>query len=156
MPSNEQWIKQHADKLEKLNKLNTNQQTFMELAGKSKRTALEQKLFKNALDMEQAVAKMEKLRAQSAMLKSTTKKAARKARDHELYNSAGLLIMADLVNTTTGQPMIDKAELLGALMGLAKVSSDDPRRKEWKRVGQEKLDSTSKPAKTKKTEAEPA
>lgn len=152
MPSNKEWIAQHATKLEKLTKLNTNQQTFMELAGKSKRTALEQKLFKNALDMEKATQKMEKLRAQSAMLKSTTKKAARKARDHELYNSAGLLIMADLVDTTTGQPMIDKAELLGALMGLAKVPSDDPRRKEWKRVGQEKLASVKTSANKKSAE----
>lgn len=63
------------------------------------------------------------------------KKAERKARDHELYNSAGLLIMAGLVDTTkTGKPTIDKAELL-----LAKVPENDQRRLEWKKAGAAKF-----------------
>jgi hypothetical protein len=43
--------------------------------------------------------------------------------------------LAGLVDTKTGKPTIDKAELLGALLGLAKVPAEDPRRKEWKRAG---------------------
>jgi len=41
-------------------------------------------------------------------------KAERTARTHELCNSAGLLILAGLVDTKTGKPAIDKGELLGA------------------------------------------
>ena len=66
--------------------------------------------------------------------KDAVKKAERKARDHKLYNSAGLLIMADLVDTKTGKPTIDKAELL-----LAKVPENDQRRLEWKKAGAAKF-----------------
>ena len=66
-------------------------------------------------------------------------KAERTARTHELCNSAGLLILAGLVDTKTGQPTIDKGELLGALLGLAKVPEEDPRRLEWKRAGDSML-----------------
>ena len=67
--------------------------------------------------------------------KKVAAKAERTARTHELCNSAGLLILAGLVDTKTGQPAIDKGELLGAVLGLAKVPAEDPRRKEWKRAG---------------------
>ena len=62
-------------------------------------------------------------------------KAERAARTHELCNAAVLLILAGLVDTKTGKPAIDKGELLGALLGLAKVTAEDPRRLEWKRAG---------------------
>jgi len=67
--------------------------------------------------------------------KHAEKKAERKARDHELFNAAGLLILAGLVDTKTGKPTIDKNELLGALAGLAKVPESDQRRTEWKKAG---------------------
>ena len=65
------------------------------------------------------------------------------ARTHELCNSAGLLILAGLVDTKTGKPAIDKGELLGALLGLAKVPAEDPRRKELKRAGDSIIADTS-------------
>jgi len=43
--------------------------------------------------------------------------------------------LAGLVDAKTGKPVINKGELLGALLGLAKVTAEDPRRLEWKRVG---------------------
>lgn len=80
-----------------------------------------------------------KAKAEAASVDNAAKKVARKARDHELYNSAGLMIVAELVDTVTGKPLMDKAELLGALMGLAKVPADDSRRVEWKKAGSDKL-----------------
>jgi hypothetical protein len=47
--------------------------------------------------------------------------------------------LAGLVDTKTGKPAIDKGELLGALLGLAKVQVEDQRRKEWKRAGDSML-----------------
>ena len=80
-----------------------------------------------------------KARQDAANLINTEKKVAAKsertARTHELCNSAGLLILAGLVDTKTGKPAIDKGELLGALMGLAEVPAQDPRRVEWKLAG---------------------
>lgn len=139
MPSNQQWIAEHVKRLEARSTANQNQQLFMELAGKSDRTKQEDKLFKDVLAMEKAAVALDKAKANAQMTKKGIKNEARKARDHELYNSAGLLIMAGLVDTESGKPMMDRAELLGALMGLAKVPSDDNRRAEWKRAGDEKI-----------------
>ena len=43
--------------------------------------------------------------------------------------------LAGLVDTLTGKPTIDRGELLGALLGLAKIPAEDPRRTDWKRAG---------------------
>lgn len=58
---------------------------------------------------------------------------------HEPYDSAGLLIMAGFVDTKTGKPLSDPAELLGALMGLAQVPAEDSRREEWRRAGAKRM-----------------
>ena len=42
-------------------------------------------------------------------------RAARKARDHALYQSAGLLIMARLVDSQTGKPVDDTASSAGCI-----------------------------------------
>ncbi|EJX7507605.1 conjugal transfer protein TraD [Escherichia coli] len=63
-------------------------------------------------------------------------RAARKARDHALYQSAGLLIMAGLVDSKTGKPVDDAAALLGALAGLNDLSRDNPKWSDWKIRGQ--------------------
>jgi hypothetical protein len=63
------------------------------------------------------------------------KLAVRKARDRELYNAAGLMILAGLVDSRTGMPVLDRGELLGALMELSRVAPEDERRMQWKRDG---------------------
>jgi hypothetical protein len=70
--------------------------------------------------------------------------ALRKSRNRELFNAAGLLILAGLVDSKSGLPLIDKGELLGALIGLSKVSLDDARRGEWKRAGDALLQDRAK------------
>lgn len=84
------------------------------------------------------------MRASAARLKASNmlnaedraaKVKERKARDHELYQAAGLLILSGLVDSKMGIPVIDRGELLGALLGLSKVPHDDTRRAEWKRAG---------------------
>ena len=84
---------------------------------------------------EKAADRAQKARADAARIINVDKAKERKARDHELYQSAGLLILAGLVDTKTGKPTLDRGELLGALLGLAKVPADDSRRSDWKRAG---------------------
>ena len=84
---------------------------------------------------EKAADRAQKARANAARVVNADKLATRKARDRELYNSAGLLILAGLVDTRTGRPASDRGELLGALLELAKVPQDELRRKGWKRAG---------------------
>lgn len=62
--------------------------------------------------------------------------AAFSTRDRELYKAAELLILAGLVDSETGSPVFDRRELLGALLGLAKVPVEDARRSEWKCAGE--------------------
>ena len=115
----------------------------MLLAEKSNRNAQDDKKHNAKVKSEKAGIRATKARQDAANLinaeKKATAKAERAARTHELCNSAGLLILAGLVDTKTGKPTIDKAELLGALLGLAKVPAEDPRRKEWKRAGDSML-----------------
>ena len=84
---------------------------------------------------EKAADRAQKARANAARVVNADKLATRKARDRELYNSAGLLILAGLVDTRTGRPVSDRGELLGALLELAQVPSDDFHRQKWKRAG---------------------
>lgn len=107
----------------------------MLLADKTERTAEDNRKLAALVKAEKAAERAQKARASAARIVNAEKEAARKARDRELYQSAGLLILAGLVDTSTGAPNIDRGELLGALLGLAKVPADDQRRAEWKRAG---------------------
>ena len=68
------------------------------------------------------------------------KQAERKARNHELYKAAGLLILAGLVDSATGKPLRDRGELLGALLDIAERKRDEETVREWKRAGDARLD----------------
>jgi hypothetical protein len=126
--------------LKGLKSRNEQQELLVLLAEKSNRNAQDDKKLNAIVKAEKASLRATKARQDAANLINAEKKAAAKAertaRTHELCNSAGLLILAGLVDTKTGKPTIDKAELLGALLGLlAKVPAEDPRREEWKRAG---------------------
>jgi hypothetical protein len=45
------------------------------------------------------------------------------------------MILAGLVDSRTGRPLLDRGELLGALMELSRVSPEDERKTQWKRNG---------------------
>lgn len=69
-------------------------------------------------------------------------KDARRKRNHEMFESAGLLILADLVDSKTGTPSVDRGALLGCLMAVAKTLKKDPtsdRFQEWKKSGDARL-----------------
>jgi len=92
---------------------------------------------------EQAAEKAQEARAKVMNLiqaeKRAEARAARKARDHALYQSAGLLILAGLVDSQTGKPVDDTAALLGALASLNDLSRNNPKWSDWKSKGQELL-----------------
>jgi hypothetical protein len=150
MPSNDHWIEGHLKYLHALKSLSQQQQRFIELATLDKRTALEEKQFKSALKLEKLTQQMVSAKAESAKLNNAAKKEERKARDHELYNSAGLLILSRLVDTVSGKPTRNPAGLLGALMGLEKVPMDDKRWDEWTKIGNEKFAANKKVTSQKK------
>ena len=144
---NDAWLKDRVAYLKGLKSRNEQQELLVLLAEKSNRNAQDDKKLNAIIRAEKASLRATKARQDAANLINTEKKVAAKAertaRTHELCNSAGLLILAGLVDTKTGKPAIDKGELLGALLGLAKVPVEDPRRKEWKRAGDSIISDTS-------------
>ena len=143
----DEWLKDRVAYLKGLKSRNEQQELLVLLAEKPTRTAQDDKKFNAIIRAEKASLRATKARHDAANLINTEKKVAAKAertaRTHELCNSAGLLILAGLVDTKTGKPAIDKGELLGALLGLAKVPAEDHRRKEWKRAGDSMISDTS-------------
>jgi cytochrome P450 len=112
---------------------------LIELFERQNRTSQDDKKFNALVRAEKAAERASKAKQAASRLiqaeKHAEKKAEKKSRDHELFNAAGLLILAGLVDTKTGKITIDKNELLGALIGLAKVPETDQRRTEWKKAG---------------------
>lgn len=136
---NEDWINNRVLYLKVIKSRTEQQNILVELFDKQNRTSQDDKKFNALVRAEKAAERANKAKQAASNLiqaeKHAEKKAERKARDHELFNAAGLLILAGLVDTKTGKPTIDKNELLGALVGLAKVPESDQRRTEWKKAG---------------------
>ncbi|MFA6161748.1 MAG: conjugal transfer protein TraD [Patescibacteria group bacterium] len=145
--NNDEWLNDRVKYLNGLKSKSEQQELLVLLAEKSNRNAQDDKKFNAIIRAEKASQRATKARQDAARLineeNRAVAKAERAARTHELCNSAGLLILAGLVDTKTGKPAIDKGELLGALLGLAKVPAEDPRRKEWKRAGDSMISDTS-------------
>lgn len=136
---NDDWLKDRVAYLKGLKSRNEQQELLVLLAEKPNRNVLDDKKLNAIIKAEKSGIRATKARQEASKLisdeKKTIAKLERVARTHELCNSAGLLILASLVDTKTGKPTRDQGELLGGLLGLAKVPLDDPRRTEWKRAG---------------------
>lgn len=115
------------------------QKMLVLLAEKPERTSEDERKIAVLWKAERAAMKAQAAKADVARIMNAEKLAARKARDRELYQSAGLLILAGLVDTKTGKPLTDKGELLGALLSLAGAEVSPEKRAEWKRSGDAKL-----------------
>jgi len=141
--NNDEWLNDRVKYLNGLKSKSEQQELLVLLAEKPNRTAQYDKKFNAIIRAEKASQRATNARQDAARLineeNRAVAKAERTARTHELCNSAGMLILAGLVDTKTGKPAIDKGELLGALLGLAKVQVEDPRRKELKRAGDSML-----------------
>jgi hypothetical protein len=136
---NDSWLNDRLTFLKAL-KIRTEQQELIVLLTENpNRTSLDKKKLTALIKAEKASIRANKARQEAANLINAEKKAlttaARSARTHELCESAGLMGLAGLVDTVSGKPTIDRGELLGALLGLAKVPPEDSRRADWKRAG---------------------
>lgn len=122
------------------------QRLLLSLAEMTEIDAKNQRKLNALVRAEKAAERAQKAKADAARIVNAEKATQRKARDHELYKSAGLLIMAGLVDSKTGIPTIDKGELLGALASMADAEISTERRAEWKKRGDALLAGTSKPS----------
>lgn len=131
----DEWLKTRLVYLRGLKAPSDYQRLLLLLAEIPHPTPEEERKLAALMRAEKAADRAQKARANAARVVNADKLATRKARDRELYNSAGLLILAGLVDTQTGRPASDKGELLGALLELAQVPPDDHRKKGWKHAG---------------------
>jgi len=136
---NDSWLNDRVLYLRGLKVRSEQQELLLMLAENLARTAHETKKLTALIKAEKASVRAAKARQEAANLinaeRKTAAEAERKARNHAMYQAAGLLSLAGLVDKKTGQPTLDRGELLGALLGLAKVPPADPRRAEWQRAG---------------------
>ena len=130
-----EWLEDRVAYIRGLKSPNDHQRLLLLLNDKKDATDDDRRKLVALIRAEKAAEKAQRAKASVAKIVNAEKLAERKNRDHQLYQSAGLLILAGLVDTKTGKPTLDRGELLGALMGLAKVPSDDARRSDWKRAG---------------------
>lgn len=139
----DEWLKDKIAYLKGLKTVNQQQELMLLLAEKPVRDAKEEKTLNALIRAEKATDRANKARQEAMNMIRAEKKAEqdaiRKARTHELCKSAGLLGLAGLVDTETGKPTIEPSELLGALIGLASVPADHPKRAEWRQIGAERL-----------------
>ena len=141
----EKWAADRVLYIRGLKSPNEQQKLMLILTDKADKTAQDIKTLSLLMKAEQAAEKAQEARAKVMNLiqaeKRAEARAARKARDHALYQSAGLLILAGLVDSQTGKPVDDTAALLGALASLNDLSRDNPKWSDWKIRGQELLNS---------------
>ncbi|MBN6742135.1 conjugal transfer protein TraD [Acidithiobacillus sp. MC6.1] len=101
----------------------------------SKAERLQQQYEVNKARAESAKAALAELRR---VQNQKAKKEASKKRNHALFESAGLMILADLLESESGLPKIDRGALLGGLLAVAKTleyGPDSTRFQEWKISG---------------------
>ncbi|MDE9519437.1 conjugal transfer protein TraD [Xenorhabdus bovienii] len=141
----EKWLKDRMQFIRGLKSPNEQQRLLLILSEKQDKTAQEIKTLSLLIQAERSTQRAQEARAKVMNLIQAEKRAAakteRKARDHALYRSAGLLILAGLVDSKTGKPIDESATLLGALASLNELSRDNPKWSEWKIKGEELLKS---------------
>ncbi|ECA7112728.1 conjugal transfer protein TraD [Escherichia coli] len=131
----DKWLSERIAYIRGLKAPNDHQRLLLLLNDKKDATPDDLRKLAALVKAEKAAEKAQRAKASVAKIVNAEKLAERKRRDRELYQSAGLLILAGLVDTKTGTPTRDRGELLGALAALADGNVPDEKRAEWKRKG---------------------
>ncbi|PTQ77076.1 conjugative transfer protein TraD [Nitrosospira multiformis] len=151
----DKWLTARLAYLRGLKAPGEQQRQLLSLVDKLRRTDADSRILAALIKVEAAAERAQRAKAEAArlaardeeaarILEAITREAASREHDQELHNAAELLILAGLVDSETHVPVFDRGELLGALLGLANVPAEDPRRREWKRAGDALLDEKTK------------
>jgi len=143
MANREDWLNAKIAFIKGLKSPSEQQRLLVQLAEKKNRTATDEKTLSAAIRVEKTAEKAAAAKARFTSMITAERKAAakaeRKARDHELYKAAGLMIVAGLVDSKTGKPKFSATELVGALAGIAELPRNHPKWQEWEKRGKELL-----------------
>jgi len=143
----DKWLTARLAYLRGLEAPSEQQRQLLLLVDKLRRTDADSRILAALIKAEAAAERAQRARTEAArlaardeeatrILEAINREAASREHDQELHNAAELLILAGLVDSGTHAPAFDPGELLGALLGLAEVPAEDPRRHEWKRAGE--------------------
>lgn len=134
----QKWLDDKIKYLKELKQRSEDQETLLRLAQKTDRTDREERALQAAIRVERSADRYRKARVESRKVRSQTKSAEKKSRDREMFNSAGLLILAGLVDTQTGKPVHGTEALLGGLLALkdAMIEKNLPG---WAAAGRKRL-----------------
>lgn len=137
MGNNNEWLEQRIAYIKGLRNPSEEQQALLVLADMATRDETDEKKFTVLVKAERATERAEKAKGAAKDLLQKEKKAARDLRTHKIINGAGLMMMAGLMDSKTGDLNFDADELLGAFIGIANLSPESRERKraEWKQVG---------------------
>lgn len=134
-----EWLQNRITYINGLKNPTEAQQLLSALSKLPERTALQERKIAVLAKAEMAAERLSTAKsAANKMLNDEKRKEAqaiRKARDHEMYQSAGLMSLAGLIDKTTGKTIFDAGTLIGALSSLSKIAKDDPRWASWKQNG---------------------
>ncbi|KTC04681.1 hypothetical protein AO387_02380 [Pseudomonas syringae ICMP 11168] len=144
----DKWLSDRILHITNLKSPSDQQRLLLMLSEKTSRTNDEERKLSFLIKAEWAEAKAQKARSDVARIVNAEKESARKARDRELYQAAGLLILAGLVDTKTGSPFLDRGELLGALVAIEETAVTDAVRVDWKKTGDALIASRERPKQT--------
>lgn len=135
MTNLEEWLSAKIAYINGLKSPSEQQRLLVLLAEKKNRTTTDEKTLSALIRAEKTAEKAAAAKARVTAILA----AERKARDHELYKAAGLMIVAGLVDSKTGKPKFNAAELVGALAGVAELPRNHPKWQEWEKRGKELL-----------------
>lgn len=143
---NDKWLIERVEHIRNKKSPSDQQRLLVLLYEKDDKTPKEEQDLKALVRAEKAVARLEKAAEKVASSKTKVSKilkaersAKEKARTHELIKSAGLLIMAGLIDSTTGELVWPHQELLGALVYINDIRNDEIRKK-WSSIGCELME----------------
>ena len=131
------WIADHVQMIRGLERPTQQQKALMELHSipSDKRTPDQERAYKT---LEKAVLterRADIARANADNMFNKKRDLERVARNHQMFQSAGLLILAGLVDTKTGMPFEDPALLLGKLMQINQVNWSADQLQEMQTLG---------------------
>lgn len=122
---NNEWLQNRLDYLRGLRKPTAQQQLLMALAALPQRSVKEQRRLNVLIRAEKFAEKAQKARGEANRVLSEEQRQLRKKRDHALYRAAGLLGVAGIVDSNTGELLIDAGVLVGALVHLTEGELGD-------------------------------
>lgn len=131
----DKWLADNLEKLRNSKSPSSQQKLIVLLADKPDRAAKEANTLTALVRAERLAERALRARAAAAKHLASEQDRQRKARNHELFNLAGLVSLAGLADKETGKLAMDAAEFLGALIEMRDAPLPDDLRARWRQIG---------------------